>query len=204
MKKVLYLSCLLIIVSICFTSCACKHEWKEATCVEPKTCSLCEETEGEALGHNWQDATCTKAVTCSVCKETAGNPLGHSWKKATCTKPKTCTKCKETKGEAEGHDWQDATYDAPKTCASCGKTEGYALEVPVTYESYDEESYYEDESYEEEYYECRLCSSECYEANGTRSYYCYGHMCHAPGCFMAAQGDLGYCPTHVRDYLPDY
>lgn len=31
--------------------CGCKHEWQDATCTEPKTCSKCGETEGEALGH---------------------------------------------------------------------------------------------------------------------------------------------------------
>ena len=30
---------------------ATEHNWKEATCVEPKTCTKCGATEGEALGH---------------------------------------------------------------------------------------------------------------------------------------------------------
>lgn len=32
-------------------ACGCKHEWQEATCTAPKTCSLCDETEGEVAGH---------------------------------------------------------------------------------------------------------------------------------------------------------
>ena len=44
----------------------CDHEWTEATCTTPKTCSICGVTEGEALGHDWKDATCTEPKTCGV------------------------------------------------------------------------------------------------------------------------------------------
>ena len=134
------------------------HVWDDATCAEPKTCSDCGETEGEALGHQWKDATCTEAKTCTVCGETEGEALGHQWKDATCTEPKTCTACGETEGEAlghtaneatctedsvcsvcgevlekaRGHEWIDATYEAPKTCAVCGETEGEPL-CPFSY-----------------------------------------------------------------------
>ena len=57
------------------------HSWADATCTEAKTCSVCAETEGEALGHTWADATCTEAKTCTVCAETEGEALGHTWKK---------------------------------------------------------------------------------------------------------------------------
>ncbi len=30
---------------------ACDHEWQDATCTTPKTCTKCSETEGEALKH---------------------------------------------------------------------------------------------------------------------------------------------------------
>ena len=32
------------------------HDWVEATCTEPKTCSVCGATEGDPLGHNWAEA----------------------------------------------------------------------------------------------------------------------------------------------------
>ena len=32
---------------------ATDHKWKDATCTEPRTCSVCNAKEGEALGHNW-------------------------------------------------------------------------------------------------------------------------------------------------------
>ena len=38
---------------------ACSHVWAEATCLEPKTCTICGETEGEPLGHDFQDNFCT-------------------------------------------------------------------------------------------------------------------------------------------------
>ena len=53
------------------------HTWVEATCTEPKTCSVCGATEGEALGHEWLENTPNyqQAKTCSRCNETEGDPL---------------------------------------------------------------------------------------------------------------------------------
>ena len=106
------------------TGCGHEHNWAEATCTEPKTCTECGKTEGEPLGHKWKEATCTEAKTCSVCGETEGEPLGHKWKEATCTEAKTCSVCGETEGEPLGHKWQEATCTKPKTCSVCGATEG--------------------------------------------------------------------------------
>lgn len=40
--------------------CTGEHTWIDATCTEPKTCSVCGKTEGEALGHTWGDnSICT-------------------------------------------------------------------------------------------------------------------------------------------------
>ncbi len=128
MKKV---TALLIVLCMVFAVCACalfhKHTWKDATCTEPKTCTGCGETEGEALGHTWVDATCTEPKTCSVCGATEGEALGHAWIDATCTEPKTCSVCGATEGEALGHTWTDATCTEPKTCSVCGVTDGEAL-----------------------------------------------------------------------------
>ncbi|MDO5446001.1 MAG: hypothetical protein Q4F31_10325 [Eubacteriales bacterium] len=51
------------------------HSWTEATCTEPKTCTICGETEGNSLGHQWTEATFKLPKTCTVCGETEGNPL---------------------------------------------------------------------------------------------------------------------------------
>lgn len=92
----------------------CTHEWVDADCDTPKTCSKCGATEGEALGHNWNAATCTTPKTCSKCKTTEGEALGHSWNAATCTTPKTCSKCRTTEGEAAGHNYVNGA------CTVCG------------------------------------------------------------------------------------
>lgn len=48
------------------------HTWTEATCTEPKTCTVCEETEGEALGHSLSEATYFAPAVCTVCGEEVG------------------------------------------------------------------------------------------------------------------------------------
>ena len=97
---------ILLVLALAFSLAGCghKHEWKEATCTEPKTCATCGETEGEPLGHTWVEATCTEPKTCSVCGETEGEPLGHTWVDATETEPKTCSVCGLTEGEPLGPD----------------------------------------------------------------------------------------------------
>lgn len=127
MKKRCILFLGMLLVFCIFAGCECKHEWAEATCTEPKTCTKCGETEGEALGHTWNEATCTEPKTCSVCGATEGDPAGHEWAEATCTEPKTCTVCGETEGKALGHDWVPADCTNPKTCSRCKDTEGQAL-----------------------------------------------------------------------------
>ena len=105
------------------------HDWDDATCTTPKTCSVCKVTEGNALGHDWDDATCTAPKTCSVCKVTEGDALGHKWTAATCTDPRTCSVCSAKEGSSLGHQWTPATCTDPKTCTreGCGVTEGSAL-----------------------------------------------------------------------------
>lgn len=58
---------------------SCEHQWVEATCTTPRTCSKCEMIEGDPLGHQmgtWQtskEATCAEAglevAQCTVCGE---------------------------------------------------------------------------------------------------------------------------------------
>lgn len=89
----------------------CEHTWTEADCEKAKTCSVCGETEGEALGHEWSEATCQAPKTCSVCGLTEGEKLAeHTWQEASCTAPKTCSVCGETDGEALGHEGGEPTY----------------------------------------------------------------------------------------------
>ena len=48
--------------------------------------------------HNYSNATCTTPKTCSGCGATVGTANGHSWKNATYSAPKTCTVCGATEG----------------------------------------------------------------------------------------------------------
>ena len=95
----------------------CNHEFTEATCEKPKTCTKCGVTEGEALGHNWVDATCEKAKHCTRCEATEGEALGHNWVDATYEEPKHCTRCDKTEGEP-----LEKPTEAAKGCSKCNKT----------------------------------------------------------------------------------
>ena len=97
MKKITLIPLLILCVFMLF-GCGCQHNWKEATCTEPKKCLNCNETEGEALGHSWVDATCTSPRMCSTCNKTEGEKLEHLWIEATFEAPKTCSLCAETDG----------------------------------------------------------------------------------------------------------
>ena len=111
MKRTFLTVVLVFALVFCLTACGCKHEWNEATCTTPRTCSLCQEIEGEALGHDWKDATCEAPKTCENCGETKGRKLDHSFGEeeivnpdyvnATATFVKTCEECDEQE-EREG------------------------------------------------------------------------------------------------------
>ena len=49
----------------------CEHEWVEASCESPKTCSLCNAIEGEALGHT-EEIVAGKSATCTEAGLTEG------------------------------------------------------------------------------------------------------------------------------------
>lgn len=63
----------------------CQHQWTDATCKAPKTCSLCGETEGEVGDHSWVNATCQAPKTCSVCSATEGEVGDHSYVDGICS-----------------------------------------------------------------------------------------------------------------------
>lgn len=126
MKKIIILLLSAAIV-LCFAGCCFSHEWADATCTAPKTCTKCAKTEGVVNPHTWNAATCTTLKTCSVCAKTEGEYLPHNWTDATCSAPKTCSICTATEGNALPHTWTDATCTAPKICSVCATTEGEAL-----------------------------------------------------------------------------
>lgn len=50
-KYILSIILLFLMFTLVCSGCVHKHEFTDATCVEPKTCQKCGETEGEPLGH---------------------------------------------------------------------------------------------------------------------------------------------------------
>lgn len=78
----------------------CGHIWQDATCVIPKTCSLCGQQEGSLLEHVWQEADCRHPKTCTVCGQTEGNALDHVLTEANLQSPPKCIYCGEEFGDA--------------------------------------------------------------------------------------------------------
>lgn len=54
------------------------HNWKNATCDNPKYCLICNSEKGEPLEHKWKEADCINPKTCLQCKQTEGTPLEHT------------------------------------------------------------------------------------------------------------------------------
>ena len=107
----------------------CKHNFAEATCDAPQTCTECGKTKGEALGHDWQAATCEEPEHCSRCDMKRGDPVDHQWVDATCDTAKTCSACGAVDGEPLGHTWEEATTEEPQYCTVCQITEGEPLDT---------------------------------------------------------------------------
>ena len=126
----------------------CQHDWVNATCTAAKTCTVCNATEGEALGHDWAEATCNDPKTCKRenCDVTEGDALGHSFTNYTSNNDATCTSdgtktaicdnagCEESETVTDtdsklGHDWAETLnkdadghwYD----CTRCDEINGY-------------------------------------------------------------------------------
>ena len=109
---------LFLALVMCFSLSACciRHDWKEATCTEPKTCVKCGKTDGEPLGH----------------KEVADEAVEPTCTETGLTEGSHCSVCGEILIvqeviPANGHDFEPATFSLPATCRICGVTEGEAL-----------------------------------------------------------------------------
>ena len=74
--------------------------------------------------HIWADADCTTPKSCTVCNKTDGNPLGHSTNgPATCEEDEYCSRCETVVQGAIGH--SVAVSDAvDPTCTAPGYTQG--------------------------------------------------------------------------------
>lgn len=104
----------------------CAHQWAEANCETPRTCTQCQATEGDALGHQWTEADCITPKTCSRCDAAEGALADHIWLDATCVAPKTCQVCAITEGELLPHRYDDWLMDPVdelmfQNCLDCGQ-----------------------------------------------------------------------------------
>lgn len=78
MKKFVLLT-LVLAMGLSMIGCGCNHQWEEATCTNPKTCTLCGKTEGNVLEHtpgilevasvDTENLTITYNVPCNICAE---------------------------------------------------------------------------------------------------------------------------------------
>jgi hypothetical protein len=112
MKKT-FLILLSLIMILLLSGCCLSHEWVDASCTAPKTCSKCGETEGEPVEHQWLEATCTAPSTCAGCGETQGNKLPHKFGKE----------------ELQNPNYVDATATFVKTCEQCGEQSKVEKEI---------------------------------------------------------------------------
>lgn len=99
MKKVISIFLAMVLTSTLFTGCGHEHTWQEASCNTPKTCTACNETEGEMLTHKWQYATCATPKKCSVCNTSDGDTLPHTLSEANYQSATICSICSAEVGE---------------------------------------------------------------------------------------------------------
>ena len=64
----------------------CDHQYTDATCTAPKTCTLCGATSGDPLEHNYEGGDCSTPGTCTHCGQTSPNGGEHSFYGGICTK----------------------------------------------------------------------------------------------------------------------
>jgi len=90
---------------------SCSHNYADATCTTPKTCTLCGEISGQSLGHSYSAATCKAPETCKACGVTRGRTAAHKWSNIT----------KTVQHEEQGHyaEAQEAIYVEKIKCFAC-------------------------------------------------------------------------------------
>lgn len=129
-RRIISFILMLTVVLTCtaLTSCkkkskdsSCSHNWKQATCTRPETCSECGKTKGSALGHTGGQATCSAPAVCTRCGTSYGEASGHVWVAGTCTDERYCSLCYVEDGIDENN--HHGTVSWIKTAG--GHTQGY-------------------------------------------------------------------------------
>ena len=63
---------LIMIITLASCNDCCNHIWSDATCDNPRVCTICKEEDGEKLGHLYANGVCTR---CSKMDEDYVSPL---------------------------------------------------------------------------------------------------------------------------------
>lgn len=107
------------------------HDWADATCTAPKTCSRCGATEGNALGHDFADVWSSDASghwhACSRCDAKDGEAAHTPDREAaTETDPIKCSECDYIITPALGHTHSLTKVESKApTCTEDGNIEYY-------------------------------------------------------------------------------
>lgn len=78
-NRIFFLLCLVILL-LSLTGCSCEHEWQASTCLAPRTCIHCGETQGKVRSHNWGNTACNSPEPCTVCGTMDGMEFTHEWR----------------------------------------------------------------------------------------------------------------------------
>ena len=123
MKKLtlILLSVLMIVTLVACGDKECKHTYDNACDV---TCNEC--GEERTVTHDFADADCDTPKTCTVCGKTEGSALGHEWTTPDvdlCEVQSTCSRCGATDGENKEHTPENDDNDCSTAlnCGVCGK-----------------------------------------------------------------------------------
>ncbi len=92
------------------------HSWNAADCDTPKTCGLCGETDGDALGHSFEIEG--KVATCSTCRHVCVHEFAEGADK--------CTHCEIEKAVVDAceHTATELVDGKAATCTETGLTAG--------------------------------------------------------------------------------
>ena len=124
MKKLtlILLSVLMIVTLAACGSKKCEqHVYDDCADTE---CNVCGETRDSM--HSWKDADCLNPKTCTVCGKTEGSALVHEWTTPDvdlCEVQSTCSRCGATDGENKEHTPENDDNDCSTAlnCGVCGK-----------------------------------------------------------------------------------
>ena len=115
-----------------------EHTWKEATCTEPKTCTVCGATEGALSGHQWDEGTVLYEATCQKIgvKSSACTVCGETQLEKILKDPANHVGGTEIKGKLEATCTTDG-YTGDTYCKGCGELISKGSVIPTAGHQWD-------------------------------------------------------------------